>query len=65
MTNKNKTLNDLREHFPLAGDSYLDALALGGKLPECTYPSNGVPELRDDFQPVKFEDRYAIGNKKG
>lgn len=64
ITMSKKTLKDLRKHFPLA-DTYLEARVLEGGLTKCTYPSNGVPELRKKLRQVSVDDMFAVGEKRG
>lgn len=52
-----------REDYP-QGDGYLDTLAREGKLPECNYPNNGVPELRDTPEWTPFSELYDFSKKK-
>ena len=61
---KNENTNDLRKDFPMA-DSYLDSLALAGKIPKCTYPNNGVPKLRKNPKQVSAADLLTFVGKRG
>lgn len=64
MTMKKKTTNYLRADYPLA-DTYLDSLALKGALPECKYPNNGVPKLRDNPVQTPVLQLYAFDKRRG
>lgn len=62
MKNKKETF-DLRDHCPMP-DGYKASRALAGKLPDCKYPSNGVPKTKVSHDTVSMDDLFAVGPKK-
>lgn len=41
-------------------DSYMEKLALEGKLPECTYNDNGLPAVTEKKHEVAMDDLFDV-----